>query len=263
MWSLAASQWSYSGDEGAAMTVLSAYLLSRERLTLLLPSHGSPLPDATPALELLAQRMQGYVDSRRPHPWDLLARLDQPFLALTDHLLFNESSTSYGYVLLSASGAALLIDYGYDMTTGLPAGFDRASRRPWLASLPALRQTYGVTEVEVALPTHFHDDHVAGMNLLRAVEGTQVWAPANVAPVLARPRENDLPCQWFDPVAADRVLTLGSSFRWHEYEIAVHELRGHTRYAAAYAFEGGWGPGCWPAGTSRTATVSPVSAARC
>ena len=237
VWSLAASQWSYSGDEGPAMATLSCYLLARQRLTLLLPSHGVPMPDPESALGLLAQRLQRYVDSRRPHPWNLRDRLDDPFLALTDHLLINESSTAYGYVLLSRTGAALLIDYGYDMTTGLPAGPDRASRRPWLASLPALRRRYGVSAVEVALPTHYHDDHVAGMNLLRTVEGTQVWSPANVAPILARPGEHDLPCQWFDPVPSDKILPLGETFTWQEYQITVHELPGHTLFAAAYEFE--------------------------
>lgn len=237
VWSLAASQWSYSGDEGAAMATLSCYLLLAQGLTLLLPSHGAPIADPEPALGLLAQRLQRYVDSRRPHPWDLRRRLDDPFLALTDHLLINESSTAYGYVLLSRTGAALLIDYGYDMTTGLPAGPDRASRRPWLASLPALRRNYGVSAVEVVLPTHYHDDHVAGINLLRAVEGTQVWSPANVAPILTCPGYRDLPCQWFDAVLVDKTLALGETFSWQEYQITVHELPGHTLYAAAYEFE--------------------------
>ncbi len=237
VWSLASSQWSYSNDEGPAMAVISCYLLLREKLTLLLPSHGSTMADPIGALQLLATRMQAYVNSRRPHPWDLRNRLHHPFLALTDHLLFNQSSTSWSYVLLSRTGAALIIDYGYDMTTGLPAGSDRASRRPWLSSLPALREKYGVTDIEVALPTHYHDDHVAGLNLLRDVEATEIWSPANVAPILANPEYRDLPCQWYDPIASDRVLALGQPFRWQEYEITAHELPGHTLYAAAYEFE--------------------------
>jgi glyoxylase-like metal-dependent hydrolase (beta-lactamase superfamily II) len=150
-------------------------------------------------------------------------------------LLLNRTSHSYSYVLRSETGAALIIDYGYDMHTGLPPGGDRAARRPWLASLPALRRNHGVTSIEVALPTHYHDDHVAGMNLLREVEGTEVWAPANVAEVLEAPMVENLPCTWFDPIPVDRRLALGESFRWHEYEIFVppparaHALRGGVR----------------------------------
>ena len=235
VWSLAATQWSYTENEGPAMTVLSCRLLTRERPDLLLPSHGRPMPDAVAALDLLAERMQRYVNSRRPHPWDLQAWLDRPYVRVTEHLLLNRSSLATGYVLLSRTGEALLVDYGYDVTTGLPGGTGRAARRPWLASLPALKAQFGVRRVAVALPTHYHDDHVAGMPLLRAVEGTEIWAPAHVAEVLADPWQRDLPCQWFDPVPVDRVLPLGESFRWHEYTIGVHDLPGHTRYAAAYS----------------------------
>jgi len=237
VWSLAATQWSYVDNEGPAMTVLSCYLLMERGLDLLLPSHGGRIDDPTGALALLAERMSRYVDSRRLVRWNLRGLLDDPFIPVTDHLLLNRTSHSYSYVLRSETGAALIIDYGYDMHTGLPPGGDRAARRPWLASLPALRRNHGVTSIEVALPTHYHDDHVAGMNLLREVEGTEVWAPANVAGVLEAPMVENLPCTWFDPIPVDRRLALGESFRWHEYEIFVHHLPGHTLYAAAYEFE--------------------------
>ncbi|MGC1213734.1 MAG: MBL fold metallo-hydrolase [Micromonospora sp.] len=236
VWSLAATQWSYTENEGPAMTVLSCYQLLERGLDVLLPSHGEPIENPRYALDLLATRMSRYVDSRRPYPWDLRDRLENPFVPLTDHLLLNRSSNSCSYVLLSETGAALVIDYGYDMSTGLPAGQDRAARRPWLGSLPALRRNHGVTAIEVALPTHYHDDHVAGMNLLREVEGTQIWAPANVAGILEAPMVQDLPCTWYDPIPVDRRLPLAESFTWQEYEITVHELPGHTLYAAAYEF---------------------------
>jgi glyoxylase-like metal-dependent hydrolase (beta-lactamase superfamily II) len=237
VWSLAATQWSYTENEGPAMATLSCYLLLDENPALLLPSHGSPMPDARAALELLAERMQEYVDSRRTTPWNLRDRLERPFVRLTDHLLLNRTANSCSYVLLSDSGAALFIDYGYDMSTGWPAGTDRASRRPWLASLPALKRDYGVTSVEVVLGTHYHDDHIAGLNLLRDVEGTEVWLPEHVAPIMADPMRTDLPCQWFDPIPADRILSLGGTVEWREYSITTHDLPGHTLYAAAFEFE--------------------------
>jgi glyoxylase-like metal-dependent hydrolase (beta-lactamase superfamily II) len=112
---------------------------------------------------------------------------------------------------------------------------ERSARRPWLASLPALRRHHGVTAVTVALPTHYHDDHVAGMPLLRDVEGTELWIPANVAPTLADPLREDLPCQWYDPIPADRIIPLDEPFTWNEYTITAYEQPGHTLYAVAYA----------------------------
>ncbi|MET1052995.1 MAG: MBL fold metallo-hydrolase [Mycetocola sp.] len=237
VWSLAATQWSYTAHEGPAMTVLSCYLLQDELLDLLLPSHGNPMNTPDDALHLLAARMQYHVNSRRWHPWDLADRLRNPFLPVTDHLLLNRSSLACCYLLLSENSEALIVDYGYDMTTGLPTGTERAARRPWLASLPALKDQFGVSRITVALPTHYHDDHVAGLQLLRDVEGTQIWAPENVAPVLADPWLHDLPCQWYEPIAVDRMLPLGTSFEWNEYTITVHEQPGHTLYAAAFEVE--------------------------
>jgi glyoxylase-like metal-dependent hydrolase (beta-lactamase superfamily II) len=234
VWSLAATQWSYTAHEGPAMVVLSCYLLADEHPDVLLPSHGEPMWDPNKALGLLGERMQYHVDSRRWYPWDLADRLRNPYVPLTQHLLLNRSSLATGYVLLSDTGEALFIDYGYDMTTGLPPGSERYARRPWLASLPALKQQYGVTRIAVALPTHYHDDHIAGMPLLRDVEGTEIWSPSNVAPVLADPWMHDLPCQWYEPILSDRVLPVGESFQWNEHVITVHEQPGHTLFAVAY-----------------------------
>lgn len=238
VWSPMSTQWTYTGNEGPAMTMISALLLIDERPHLLLPSHGDPMPEPTAALTLLFDHLQAYVDARRPEgSMDIRDRLDNPFRAISAHLLINTSAESNSYVLLSDSGNALLIDYGYDMTTWYPLGGPRASQRPWLESLPALRRHWGVNQVEVALATHYHDDHCAGMNLLREVEGTQIWLPANVAPIMADPLRYDLPCQWFDPVVADRVLPLSEPFAWQEYVITPHPLPGHTRYAAAFELE--------------------------
>jgi glyoxylase-like metal-dependent hydrolase (beta-lactamase superfamily II) len=237
VWSLAATQWSYSGMEGAAMTHVSCGVLAAEELDLLLPSHGEPIAEPKRALELVRGRMQELVDLRREKPWDLRAWLERPYAPVTPHLLRNRTCLAHSYALLSESGAALLIDYGYDLCTGTPPASERAARRPLLASLPALRRNHGVDRVEVVVPTHYHDDHVAGINLLREVEGTEVWAPENVVPVLEAPHRHDLPCLWFDPVPVDRTLPVGGPFRWREYELTVHPLPGHTLHAAAISFE--------------------------
>ena len=167
----------------------------------------------------------------------LFQLLDRPFHPVTPHLLWNTSCWAHSYVLLSQSGKALLIDYGYDFSTSLPAGTDRASRRPWLYSLPKLKSQFGVTHLDAAILTHYHDDHVAGLNLLREVEGAQVWAAENFADILQRPDYYDLPCLWYDPIPVDRVLPLDTPIHWEEYTLTCYPLPGHTRHAVAVLFE--------------------------
>jgi hypothetical protein len=136
-------------------------------------------------------------------------------------------------VLISDTGKALFIDYGYDSNYGQGADTDRAARRPWLYSLPRLQQDHAVTSIDVAIPTHYHDDHLAGFNLLRQTEGTRVWAADTFADVLEHPLHYDLPCLWYDPIPVDRAIPVGEPFRWEEYELSMHDLPGHTLYAVA------------------------------
>jgi glyoxylase-like metal-dependent hydrolase (beta-lactamase superfamily II) len=236
VWSLAATQWTYTGIEGVGATIVSALDVADRQPDLLFPAHGEAIEDPAGAVSLLTGRLQALVDMRSPE-WQLSVLRDRPYLEISRHLLQNRTAVANSYALLSDTGAALMIDYGYDFTTGLPSGTDRSSRRPWLQTIPALKRDYGVDRVEVAIPTHYHDDHVAGFNLLRDVEGTAVWAAENMVPMLEDPLRYDLPCLWYDPIRVDRTLAFGQPVRWREYEITVHPLPGHTLFAAAIEVE--------------------------
>ena len=221
VWSLAATQWSYSGVEGQEATIVSCATLAAREPDVLLPSHGEPIEDVQGALSSVRARVGELIALRLGAASGVEGRLANPFETITPHLLRNRTTSANSYLLLSETGAALGIDFGYDLATG---------RRPLLWSLDGLR-------VEAVVVTHFHDDHVAGLNLVRAVNGTEVWAPEHVAPVLEDPKRFDLPCLWPEPIAVDRALQLETPFAWREYEVTVHPFPGHTYYAAAIAFE--------------------------
>jgi len=238
VWSLAATQWSYSGVEGQVASILSLAFLAQREPDLLLPSHGDPIEDPQAAMAETRARLTALMELRREGPpWRIDRWLDAPWEVLSPHLLRNRTGIATSYALLSDSGAALLIDWGYDYWTGTPLGGERSTNRPLLASIFALRRDFGVERVEAAVTTHYHDDHVAGLNLLRDVEGTEVWSPENVAPVIEDPQRYDLPCLWFEPIPVDRPLPLREPVTWHEYELTAYPLPGHTLYAAAIAFE--------------------------
>jgi glyoxylase-like metal-dependent hydrolase (beta-lactamase superfamily II) len=236
VWSLPSTQWTYSGVEGWAATIVSCHTLAAREPNVLLPSHGDAIDDPSAALDRLAGRMQELIDLRLPGGWNVAERVRKPFDPVTPHLLRNRTMFANNYALVSETGAALLIDFGYDVTC-TASSTERAARRTLLWSLDGLRRDHGVDRIEAVVVTHYHDDHVAGLNLLREIEGVEVWAPANVAPIMEEPRRYDLPCLWFDPIPVDRALALGETVRWHEYELTAHALPGHTRYAAALELE--------------------------
>lgn len=237
LWSLAATQWTYSGWEGEATTILSCLALAEREPDVLLPSHGEPVDQPARDLARLRERLHEVIALRRGRPWDIEEWYANPWAEVTPHVLRSRASMATSYALLSDSGTALLLDWGYDFWIGTPLGSDRAGRRPLLASIAALKRDHGVDRVEVAVPTHYHDDHVAGLELLRDVEGAQVWAPEHVGPVLEHPTRYDLPCLWYDPVPVDRTLPSGAPVAWREYELTAYPLPGHTLFAAAIAFE--------------------------
>jgi glyoxylase-like metal-dependent hydrolase (beta-lactamase superfamily II) len=236
VWSLAATQWSYGGIEGLAATFFSCGVLEREAPDLLLPAHGDVVEDPAATLRRARHRLEELAKLRLEDPWPLRDMLEQPWAELTPHLLRNRTSFANSYALRSDSGGALLVDFGYDVATGLTPATDRLASRPLLWALDRLSER-GIERIEAVVVTHYHDDHVAGLNLLRETHGAEVWVPANVAPVLEEPARYDLPCLWHEPIAVDRVLELGAPVPWHEYELTPHALPGHTLYAAAIAFE--------------------------
>jgi glyoxylase-like metal-dependent hydrolase (beta-lactamase superfamily II) len=235
--SLAATQWSYSGAEGLAATHVSCAVLAAREPDLLLPGHGPVVDDPGGELAAVRDRVGELFRLRLEQPWDLDDMFARPWAEITPRFLRNRASFANQYALVSETGAALLLDAGYDVTTGLVPSTRLEARRALLWPLDALRRDHGVERIEAAIPTHYHDDHVAGLDLLRAVEGTEVWAPENVAPILREPSRHDLPCLWFEPIAVDRVLAFGEPLRWHEYELRLHPLPGHTLFAAAIEVE--------------------------
>src|SRR3954463_13632750 len=117
VWSLAATQWTYTEIEGQRATSLSLGVVGGPQPALLLPSHGEPVADPGRAIELTQRRLDELMRMRSGVPWDLEMRLRDPWEPLTPHLLRNRTSMANSFALVSETGAALILDFGYDMWT--------------------------------------------------------------------------------------------------------------------------------------------------
>jgi glyoxylase-like metal-dependent hydrolase (beta-lactamase superfamily II) len=58
LWSLAVTQWTYSGVEGQASTILSCWKVEERAPDVLLPSHGDPVEDPPAALARVRERLR-------------------------------------------------------------------------------------------------------------------------------------------------------------------------------------------------------------
>jgi len=237
VWSLAATQWSYHTHQGILATLYSLSILEEERPEILLPSHGPAIDNPDSAMASLRANLRT-LNGIREQRSDWEEKIRRPWQEVSPHLLYNTLSGAASWLVLGVGGKAMMIDCGYFFNDiQVTYGSDRAARRTLPPPMQQLREEYGVNHIEVAIPTHYHDDHVASMGVLKRLFNTQIWAPENFACILAAPRRYDLPCLWFDPVPIDVVLPMNASMHWNNYEFGIYPLPGHTHYAAAICFE--------------------------
>lgn len=159
---------------------------------------------------------------------------------LSQHLLWGGPWTcSNFYVVISESGKAMFVDYGHSLSIHMHQGSEHhgmESMRFVAHHLEELINDYGVTEFDLVVPTHIHDDHTCGTPYLQRYHGTRCWALSEVAQVLEDPAAwASTPCTYPKPIRIDRRLHDGESFSWEEYHFDIYHAPGQTEFHSAYA----------------------------
>jgi glyoxylase-like metal-dependent hydrolase (beta-lactamase superfamily II) len=234
-------QYGYGSFDGLDLARASMLRLRKRRPEVLLPSEGAVIEDADGVLALAEQRLGRYWDyTGRTEPRRAPSVVSATFKHLTPHILECTNSVANFFVLLSESGAAAFFDYGHMS----PAVFNhlsshnrRGERSRFIPHAIDELRDLGVREIEVAIPTHMHDDHLIGMPWLRRTFGTEVWAYENMPDVLGEPGKYLLGCTNAEPVPVDRVMRHGERVRWREFELDVVHGPGHTEYQSAIVVE--------------------------
>ncbi|MCW3055169.1 MAG: hypothetical protein JWN14_4339 [Chthonomonadales bacterium] len=236
---IAPLQYNYNDLSGAIQANYAARSLRNWHPDVLLPSLGEPIcSEADSALVLLQENLRHLV-AVRPGMVAQMDRLDsEPLERVTDHVWLDRHSIANTWYVISDSGKALAIDYGYRSTTCAWSDYSRpARRRALLHGLDGLTAQFGIDRVDVVLVSHFHDDHVCGIPMLQRLHGTECWAAENFADLLEHPEAHCFPCCWPVPARIDRRLPLDAEFTWEEYTFRLHPMNGHTRFAALIGFE--------------------------
>jgi glyoxylase-like metal-dependent hydrolase (beta-lactamase superfamily II) len=243
LYQLHAMEYGYSELVGILFTLQSLEALRRRRPELVLPSHGTPIEAVEHDIGRLQERLLDIVrlgsGLRVAGSWPVgpqTSSLPEPRLVrLSEHLLFSGAwACSNFYVLLSGTGEALLIDYGHAFGAHMHIWADQQSfesMRFVAHHLEELEERFGVTSIEVVIPTHFHDDHVCGIPYLQRHHGTDCWALEEVAKILEAPAEwAGLPCTHPRPVRIDRRFADGERISWRGIELTFHHAPGQTEF---------------------------------
>jgi len=226
-------QYNYGSVDGIDFAVHSLTRLREAGPALVCPSHGEPFANPDAGLAELAGKLKNWYVFYGQR--NLTA--ENTLKPITPHLVAGVSTTSSFYAILSDSGKAMFIDYGSasgnffgSLMNATPVN-DRI--RFVEHSIPELRARHGLKAVDVAMPSHMHDDHLNGFPHLQRHHGAKVWCYENMKDVLEHPRHYNLGCILGEPMRVDRALRHEEKFRWEEYEFTMTHAPGHTDYQMA------------------------------
>lgn len=234
-------QYNFNDLSGAHNAYYSVQFLRDQMPARLMPSLGQPiLEDPEGALGHLGDNLLAVLKAR-PEIADLIEGNDVGHLEkVSDHVWRDTESGCNTWFIISESGKAMAIDYGYFVSTlghAVPGYPKPVQRRALLHGLKALKRQFGIDRIDMVLVSHFHDDHVCGLPMLKRLFGTQIWAAENFADLLEHPEAHCFPCNWPQPTKVDRRFALEDKVQWEEYTFHFAPMSGHTRFASLIGFE--------------------------
>jgi glyoxylase-like metal-dependent hydrolase (beta-lactamase superfamily II) len=227
-------QYNYGGSEGVDMAVFSLSRLREQKPELLCPSHGPVLPDPDQGIGQTIDKLAEYY--RFQTMGGQLTEFNQAY-AVTPHLIAHHQTTSSFYAIISNSGKAMFIDYGaasglyFSNFLNATPTVDRI--RFVEHNIEPLRRRFGLKSVDVAMPSHMHDDHMNGFPHLVRHHGARVWCYENMVDIFENPRGHNLGCILGEPFQVDRAYRHGERFQWEEFEFEMTHSPGHTEYQMA------------------------------
>ena len=236
-WTLYDLEWYYGQQTGLQSLSHTVATLGGMGLDVLLPSHGEPIADPAAACAALNRGLSAYYQwlnlyRYATYPWYPPLPADSGLVPLTPRLWANTTSVANSYTLLGDDGAGMFLDYGFPSGSHFSANFRFAEH-----SLDELRRVAGLRSVDVVLPSHYHDDHVGGLQHLYERHGARLWVFENQADILAHPHAYKIPCLWQNPMEPSRVFGEGETFAWRDVSFLATKTPGHTEYHCALRFE--------------------------
>ena len=248
LYQLHAMEYMYAAMEGLVFTIQSIQALRAQNVDTCYPSHGEAIANVAADIDRLERRTMDCIRLGRGIraggnlcPSAETAYLPESrFIPLSRHLLWGGDWTcSNFYVVLSESGKAMFVDYGHGFFPHMHIGADHdgmETMRFVAHHLDQLREDYGVTQFDLVVPTHIHDDHTCGIPYLQKHHGVNCWALEEVGQVLADPAAwASTPCTFPKPIRIDRWLKDGDKFQWEEYEFQIFFAPGQTEFHSVYA----------------------------
>jgi glyoxylase-like metal-dependent hydrolase (beta-lactamase superfamily II) len=215
-------EWPYVGTSGIAAQIHSLNNMRAVAPDLMLPSHGAP---STNMLGWTPQLLADLARIYHAYDWinDTQSRPSPGPKRLTKHIWQMRRAFDWGvgYLIASDSGHAFL----WDVNAGE------------VAFVKDMEKIAGFKTIDFIVPSHYHDDHVGGINAVKEAYGAKLWAMDHLVDILEHPTAYNLPCLWPHAMKVDRVLRDGEKVLWEGLPLQFFYLPGQTEYAEGMLIE--------------------------
>ena len=235
---LAPLQYNYNDFTGVWNLYHSAHRLLAADADLLLPSAGDPVEAPSTAIASFKANLRRLSEIQRGVDGAMTDPDDDDVEEILPHLYRSKYAVAETHFLISESGKAMSIDFGYNFKTYYVPGKSHISnRRPILHGISGLKKRFGIDHIDTTLVSHFHDDHVNGIPMLQRLYGTKVWAGTQFSRLREEPMRYDRPCLWHEPIPVANHIPNGETVYWENIPITLHPMSGHTRFATMICLE--------------------------
>ena len=224
------SQWAYMDFKGHINHMESLKAAQNHKVDLVLPGHGPPFVPTDEAFSSLLQAMEEIYELFHGQPF---TSFRPHFRSLSEHVIEVSNSVANTYIVKDDSGHAVIHDSGYVSNAPITANPHR-----YIDHLtPYLESDLGIHTVEWFLPSHYHDDHLAGYPALMAKYGTKVVSSPELKDILEHPERYDMPCLLPQGIKVDKVVDRGKAFHWRGIDFYIEQHPGQTWYHHLTRFE--------------------------
>ena len=235
---LAPLQYNYNDFTGAYNLYHSAHRLLQAGADRLLPSMGDPVDHPEQAIATFKANLRRLSAIQKGVDGPMQDPDEDDIEEVLPHLYRSKHAVAETHFIISDTGKALSIDYGYNVKTYYPPGKSHVSnRRPLLHGIGGLKKRLGIDRIDTTLVSHFHDDHINGIPMLQRLFDTKVWAGEQFSDLLEHPARYDRPCLWHEPITVGNRIPNGATVLWENIPITVYPMSGHTRFATMLCLE--------------------------
>jgi len=217
IWNFHDLQWRYISGPGPLAAITSLEAVKAASSDLLLPSHGIVMYEPKPAIDQTIANLTEATDLIRMHKFSGRHPLSRG--KISPHVYHGKTS----FIIVADSGHALMYDCAY-------IGKDAD------ALVQELQRDMGLTQIDMIVVSHYHDDHVKGIPGFQAKYGPELWVHECMLDVIENPHRYNIPCLWRNNgtetggLKVDRVLTENETFEWEGYKFTVFHFPGQTEY---------------------------------